>query len=323
MRSSPSKLEAFAIASLAWCASPPSRSSSRVPYSTSGRAATVIAPQRPSTMNGATTDDGSARTNGSSRCVSEARRSAPRERGPLDPSKAGTTTSPAAEVLEPEGGVRRGRSAVRRPRRRVRARARAPPPRPGRARTPRAAPSRSPPRGAAPRRGWRSQCDGCMPGEHLEEAQVVLVELLQPELGDDDRPGDAGAVVQRDGDDRLLDSLVVPGISTANGHVDTFSGAGAARPSRPHGRSDPRRRVCGTPAPQSGRARSARPGMRSAAGPHPRGRRPGSCGNRSEAGDSFAIAIPISRTSFERFSLPASDWSIFGCRNQRMSSPRV
>ena len=30
VRSSPSKLEAFAIASLAWCASPPSRSSSRV-----------------------------------------------------------------------------------------------------------------------------------------------------------------------------------------------------------------------------------------------------------------------------------------------------
>ena len=30
VRSSPSKLDAFAIASLAWCASPPSRSSSRV-----------------------------------------------------------------------------------------------------------------------------------------------------------------------------------------------------------------------------------------------------------------------------------------------------
>ena len=58
VRSSPSKLDAFAIASLAWCASPPSRSSSRVPYSTSGRAATAIAPQRPSTTNGATTDDG-------------------------------------------------------------------------------------------------------------------------------------------------------------------------------------------------------------------------------------------------------------------------
>ena len=47
--------------------------------------------------------------------------------------------------------------------------------------------------------------DGRMAGEHLEQAQVVLVELVQAELGDDDRPGDAGAVVQRDGDDRLLD----------------------------------------------------------------------------------------------------------------------
>ena len=47
--------------------------------------------------------------------------------------------------------------------------------------------------------------DGRMAGEHLEQPQVVLVELAQAELGDDDRPGDAGAVVERDGDDRLLD----------------------------------------------------------------------------------------------------------------------
>ena len=47
--------------------------------------------------------------------------------------------------------------------------------------------------------------DGRMAGKHLEEAQVVLVELFQAELGDDDRPRDARAVVQRDGDDRLLD----------------------------------------------------------------------------------------------------------------------
>ena len=44
-----------------------------------------------------------------------------------------------------------------------------------------------------------------MAGEHLQQAQVVLVELAQAELGDDDRPRDTGAVVERDGDDRLLD----------------------------------------------------------------------------------------------------------------------
>ncbi len=47
--------------------------------------------------------------------------------------------------------------------------------------------------------------DRSVAGEHLQQAQVVLVELAQAELGDDDRTGDAGAVVERDGDDRLLD----------------------------------------------------------------------------------------------------------------------
>ena len=47
--------------------------------------------------------------------------------------------------------------------------------------------------------------DGGVAGEHLKQAQVVLVELAQAELGDDDRARDPGAVVERDGDDRLLD----------------------------------------------------------------------------------------------------------------------
>ena len=49
VRSSPAKLEAFAIASFAWWARPPTSSSSRSPKSTSAGAATAIAPQRPST----------------------------------------------------------------------------------------------------------------------------------------------------------------------------------------------------------------------------------------------------------------------------------
>ena len=44
-----------------------------------------------------------------------------------------------------------------------------------------------------------------MAGEHLEQPQVVLVELVEAELGDDDRADDARAVVERDGEDRLLD----------------------------------------------------------------------------------------------------------------------
>ena len=42
-------------------------------------------------------------------------------------------------------------------------------------------------------------------GEHLEQAQVVVVELIETELRDDDHADHAGAVVHRHGDDRLLD----------------------------------------------------------------------------------------------------------------------
>src|SRR4029079_19816859 len=44
--------------------------------------------------------------------------------------------------------------------------------------------------------------DGGVAGEHLQQAQVVLVELAQAELGDDDRPRDARAVVEGDGEAR-------------------------------------------------------------------------------------------------------------------------
>ena len=47
--------------------------------------------------------------------------------------------------------------------------------------------------------------DGRVAGEHLEQAQVVLVELVEAELRDDDRADHPGAVVERDGDDRLVD----------------------------------------------------------------------------------------------------------------------
>ena len=44
-----------------------------------------------------------------------------------------------------------------------------------------------------------------MAGEHLEQSQVVLVELVETELRDDDHADHAGAVVHRHGDDRLVD----------------------------------------------------------------------------------------------------------------------
>ena len=47
--------------------------------------------------------------------------------------------------------------------------------------------------------------DGRVAGEHLEQAQVVLVELVEAELRDDDGADHAGAVLERHGDDRLVD----------------------------------------------------------------------------------------------------------------------
>ena len=44
-----------------------------------------------------------------------------------------------------------------------------------------------------------------MAGEHLEQPHVVLVELVQPELGDDDHADDAAAVAKRHRKERLLD----------------------------------------------------------------------------------------------------------------------
>ena len=50
------------------------------------------------------------------------------------------------------------------------------------------------PRVARPRRGRVLERDGGMTGEHLEQADVVLVELVETELGDDDHADDARAV---------------------------------------------------------------------------------------------------------------------------------
>ncbi len=49
------------------------------------------------------------------------------------------------------------------------------------------------------------ECDGRVPCEHLEHAQVVGVELVEPELGDDDHAVDARAELERNREHRLLD----------------------------------------------------------------------------------------------------------------------
>ena len=44
-----------------------------------------------------------------------------------------------------------------------------------------------------------------MAGEHLEQAQVVGVELVEPELGENEHADDGRAVAQRHGEQRFLD----------------------------------------------------------------------------------------------------------------------
>ena len=51
------------------------------------------------------------------------------------------------------------------------------------------------------------ECDGRVAGEHLEQPQVVRVELVEAELGDDDRSDHARPVVQRHSQERLVDRL--------------------------------------------------------------------------------------------------------------------
>ena len=72
-------------------------------------------------------------------------------------------------------------------------------------------------------------------GEHLEQAHVVLVELVDAELRDDDRAGDARAVAQRHGRERLLE-LVGAGNALARTRTRARSARAAPRPSRPRGR---------------------------------------------------------------------------------------
>jgi hypothetical protein len=44
-----------------------------------------------------------------------------------------------------------------------------------------------------------------VPAHHLEQPEVVRVELVEPELGDDDHAGHPGPVLERDREERLLD----------------------------------------------------------------------------------------------------------------------
>ncbi len=68
----------------------------------------------------------------------------------------------------------------------------------------------------------------CMACHHLEQAQVVGVELVQAELGDHDHARDARSVPQRDGEQRLLDlrgpgdllaELVTRSVADEEGHA--------------------------------------------------------------------------------------------------------
>ena len=64
--------------------------------------------------------------------------------------------------------------------------------------------------GLAPRRLVEARVldrDGRMAGEHLEQPHVVLVELVQPELRDDDDADDPGPVAKRHREQRLLDRV--------------------------------------------------------------------------------------------------------------------
>ncbi len=78
-----------------------------------------------------------------------------------------------------------------------------------------------------------------MAGEHLEQADVVLVELADTELGDDDDAAHARAVFQRHGDDRLVDvvrarnrdgEVAVHGVLEQEGAAGLGNPAGEAFP---------------------------------------------------------------------------------------------
>ena len=64
--------------------------------------------------------------------------------------------------------------------------------------------------GLAPRRLVQARvldCDRRVAGEHLQQPHVVLVELVQPELRDDDHADDAASVAKRHREQRLLDRV--------------------------------------------------------------------------------------------------------------------
>ena len=61
--------------------------------------------------------------------------------------------------------------------------------------------------------------DGGVAGEHLEQADVVLVELVEAELRDHDHADDARPVGQRHDDQRLLDQRPCRGCTRANSQL--------------------------------------------------------------------------------------------------------
>ena len=84
---------------------------------------------------------------------------------------------------------------------------------------------------------------------HLEQAQVVGVELVEAELGDHDHAGHARAVPQRDGEERLLDlrgpgdllaELVTRSVADEEGHAGLGD---AARYAAAHARRQQLHRV--------------------------------------------------------------------------------
>ena len=222
----------------------------------------MIAPRRPSTVNGATIAGGldervgAAGEHGHGRAIADLRRARARG-GAHDELGVGA-------LLEPERGVRRAeqlRGALDDPlehplealgrgevtaeleqRRALRLRRR------------------------APRRAF--SIDAAVSGEHLEP-QVVLVELVEAELGDDDRADDARAVVERDGEDR-------PRSGSAFDLDRELALGGVAEEERLTGLDDAPDPLAHTGSQHLGRAAAGRgqlPGRRSASAPRRRGRR--------------------------------------------------
>ena len=160
-------------------------------------------------------------------------------------------------------------------------------------------------------------------GEHLEQADVVLVELVEAELRDDDRAGDPRAVPQRHGGEGLLD------LFGARDPVGELALERVRHEQRLAGLGDPAGDAHRRPSSYSVRRSVPCAGVE-VADERDRAQlvavaqeRRGSCGNRSAAAARSRSSRRSRCTSFSRFSLPASDCSIFMCAIERTSRPAV